>query len=86
MKFRTCREAAEELNEEFGVNQSHLKRGCMEGKYPSMKIGNRLLVDVDALRPILERERQDRQGLLSTTAGSATGATCGRSPQGAKEK
>ncbi len=67
MKFRTCREAAEELNEEFGVNQSHLKRGCMEGKYPSMKIGNRLLVDVDALRPILERERQDQQGLLSTT-------------------
>lgn len=67
MKFRTCREAAEELNDEFGVNQSQLKRGCMEGKYPSMKIGNRLLVDVDALKPILARERRERMELLSTT-------------------
>lgn len=67
MKLMTCTEACKHLEDEFGMTASQLKRGCLAGKYPWMKIGNRMLVDVDALLPILTKERQEMKTLLSTT-------------------
>lgn len=65
MKLMTCREASEALREQYGITQGQVKRGCLNGKYPYLKVGNRLLVDLDVLRPILDGEQQ-RQQLLST--------------------
>ena len=52
MKLRTLNEAAAEL----GVKRERLRRGVAEGRYPFMQWGNRRLVDIDALGPILAAE------------------------------
>ncbi len=54
MKMRTLNEAAEEL----GLKRHLLRKGITDGRYPSMVWGNRRLVDVDQLRPIVEAERR----------------------------
>ena len=64
MKLMTCREASEALREQYGITQGQIKRGCEANKYPYLKIGNRLMVDVDKLREILDGE-QKRQQLQS---------------------
>ena len=65
MKLMTCREASMQLTE-YGVTLSRLKRGCMSGKYPYLRIGNRVLVDLDVLLPLVAEERDNRE-LLSTS-------------------
>lgn len=65
MKLMTCREASLQLTE-YGVTLSRLKRGCMSGKYPYLRIGNRVLVDLDVLLPLVAEERDNRE-LLSTS-------------------
>lgn len=64
MKLMTCREASRHLAD-YGVTQSKIKRGCEAGKYPFLRVGNRILVDLDALMPIVEEEGR-RLELLST--------------------
>lgn len=54
MKLRTINEAARAL----GISVTRLRRGIAAGKYPSVQWGNRALVDLDVLGPILEEERQ----------------------------
>ncbi len=66
MKLMTCREASAALREEYGVTQLQLKRRCLADKCPHIRIGNRLLVDVDVLRTLLDEERQ-REQLMGTT-------------------
>ena len=53
MRMRTLNEAAGEL----GTTRDKLRRGIIAGRYPSMKWGNRTLVDVDVLRPLLDAEK-----------------------------
>lgn len=52
MKIRTLNEAAAEL----GTTRDRLRRGIAAGKYPFMTWGNRYLVDVDLIAPILAAE------------------------------
>lgn len=54
MKLRTLNEAAAAL----GVTRRKLREGIRKGLYPAIQWGNRLLVDVDELGPIIEAERQ----------------------------
>ena len=65
MRMMTCREASEEL-QSYGVTKDRIKRGCLEGKYPHIRIGNRILVDVDMLEEIVSKEMRNKDDLLST--------------------
>ncbi|MEG0742814.1 MAG: hypothetical protein RR521_11320 [Clostridia bacterium] len=49
MKLKTIRDAAETLH----VSEGRLRRAAMAGEVPTMKLGNRALVDVDAARLVL---------------------------------
>lgn len=49
MKFKTIRDAAEAL----GVSEERLRRAVRAGEVPSMKLGNRSVVDIDAAAGIL---------------------------------
>lgn len=64
MKMMTCREASEVLAE-YGMTASRLKRECLNDQLPCMRVGNRVMVDVDVLRVILEK-RREQDDLLST--------------------
>ena len=55
MKLRTLNEAAVELE----ISRTRLRRGIQEGKYPYLQWGNRMLVDIDILLPLLEAEGTD---------------------------
>lgn len=57
MRLRTLNEAAEEL----GLTRRQLRIGIREGRYPAIQWKNRLLVDLDQLIPIVERERRQRE-------------------------
>lgn len=52
MRIRTLNEAAAEL----GTTRDRLRRGIAAGKYPFLNWGNRYLVDVELLEPILAAE------------------------------
>lgn len=74
MKLRTINEAAREL----GIPVHRLRRGIQAGKYPSLRWGNRVLVDLDALKPILEEERRqsaDADAVDLNTCADAIGVT-----------
>jgi len=55
MKLRTLNEAVAEL----GTSRMRLRRGIQAGKYPCLQWGNRMLVDIDVLGPMLEAEDAD---------------------------
>lgn len=64
MKLRTLNEAADAL----GMTRRKLRAGIEAGKYPALNWGNRLLVDMDALGPIVDAERRQRErheGMIS---------------------
>lgn len=63
MKMRTLNEAAAEL----GTAREKLRRGIAAGKYPAMRWGNRYLVDIEALAPILKEEAA-RQNMVGISA------------------
>ena len=52
MKYATPREAAKLL----GIAAQRIRRNAQSGIYPFMMIGSHMVVDVDAIREILERE------------------------------
>ena len=52
MKMRTLNEAAEAL----GTTRHRLRRGIDAGRYPQLKWGNRVLVDLDVIGPIIQAE------------------------------
>ena len=52
MKLRTLNEAAEAL----GTNRTRLRKGVVDGRYPCLKWGNRYLVDLEVVGPIIEEE------------------------------
>lgn len=52
MKMRTLNEAADAL----GTTRHRLRRGIEAGRYPAMKWGTRLLVDLDVIEPIVRAE------------------------------
>ena len=54
MKLRTVTDAAEAL----GLSRRKLKTGIQTGKYPCLHWHGRTLVDMDALAPIVEEERE----------------------------
>lgn len=56
MRIRTLNEAADAL----GTNRARLRRGVLDGRYPYFKWGNRYLVDLDTLGPIIEQEDAEK--------------------------
>ena len=62
MRMRTINEAAEAL----GVTGYRLRQGIQSGRYPSLKLGRRRLVDLDALAPIVEAEEANRESWTGT--------------------
>lgn len=68
MKLRTIRDAAEML----GVNENRVRRAARDGRIPSMKLGNRTLVDVDAARGVLSPEPE---GVKIDVVSEETGLT-----------
>lgn len=62
MRIRTINEAAEAL----GVTGYRLRQGIQSGRYPSLKLGLRRLVDLDLLTPIIEAEEADRESWTGT--------------------
>ena len=52
MRIRTLNEAAEAL----GCSRARLRSGVLEGRYPHMMWGNRYLVDLDVVAPIVAAE------------------------------
>lgn len=57
MKLRTLNEAAEALN----LTRRQLRMGIESGRYPALSWGNRLLIDLDEIAPIVAQERQQRE-------------------------
>lgn len=68
MKLRTIRDAAEML----GVNENRVRRAARDGLIPSMQLGNRTLVDVDAARGVLSPEPE---GVKIDVVSEETGLT-----------
>ena len=68
MKLRTIRDAAEML----GVNENRVRRAARDGRIPSMQLGNRTLVDVDAARGVLSPEPE---GVKIDVVSEETGLT-----------
>lgn len=56
MRLRTLNEAAEAL----GVSRRRLREGIRRGIYPAVPWKNRLLVDIDELKAIIEKEDAER--------------------------
>lgn len=54
MRLKTMTEAAKLL----GVSRRRLKAGIDDGRYPSLRFGSRIMVDVDVLRPIIFKENR----------------------------
>lgn len=69
MRMRTINEAAEELN----VPRKRITDGIEEGRYPCMNWGRRRLVDVDALRTLLQREEIEGCYVSISEAAKAVG-------------
>lgn len=65
MRLRTCREASEAVADICAISPKVIRRGCVDGLYPCLQVGNRMLVDVDALREILTDEG-NRANLIGT--------------------
>ena len=57
MKLRTLKEATEIL----GVSRKYLRDGVTEGRYKAFYWGNRMLLDVEELEPIIAEERRQRE-------------------------
>ena len=71
MRLRTINEAAALLD----VSARHLRRGIREGRYAYIQVGNRQIVDVDELGPIIETERATvgiREAMALTGLSEAT--------------
>lgn len=64
MRLMTCREASQALSR-YGITTAQIKRGCADGRYPHMRVGNRIVVDVDALAELLD-QLGDLSSLIST--------------------
>lgn len=60
VRIRTLNEAAELL----GTTRHRLRRGIDAGRYPSLRWQNRLLVDVDAVGPIVAAEDREAEALV----------------------
>ena len=60
MRMRTLNEAAEAL----GTTRHRLKQGIDGGKYPAMRWGSRVLVDLDAIGPIIAAEDAEAERLV----------------------
>lgn len=65
MRLRTCREASEAVADICAISPKAIRRGCVDGVYPCLQVGNRMLVDVDALRDALTAAG-NRTSLIST--------------------
>lgn len=80
MKIRTMNEAAAKL----GCTRAHLVRGIKSGKYSAMRWGTRTLVDVDALRPIIEDERRRAAMIGVRECAARTGLSLDQVRRGAR--
>lgn len=62
MKMMTCREASQAMLAEHAlrITAARIRQGCTSGKYPYMLVGNRVLVDFDAICPLLMTEYADK--------------------------
>lgn len=69
MRMRTINEAAEELN----VPRKRIADGIKDGRYPCMNWGRRRLVDVDALRKLLQHEELEGCYVSISEAAKAVG-------------
>ena len=70
MRIRTLNEAAAAL----GISRHRLRRGIAAGRYPTLPWGNRALVDLDAIEPIVAAENAEAEktvgvGQLSALTG-----------------
>lgn len=62
MKMMTCREASQAMLAEHAlrITAARIRQGCTSGKYPYMLVGNRVMVDFDAICPLLMTEYADK--------------------------
>lgn len=77
MNFRTIREAAEMLN----ISESRMRRAVNDGRVPSLKLGNRAVVDVDVAAGFFA----DDGGVSITEVSKATGLTVSAIRSGIEE-
>lgn len=70
MKFLTIRDAAEALD----VPEHRLRRDIRDGKTPHMKLGNRAVIDVDAVRALYPKRETINIQELSRQTGLTQGA------------
>ena len=83
MKFMRPADAAKALSE-YGVSYGQIKRRALQGRFPYIKIGSHMMVDVDAAAAILANERADE--LLNTEElSAATGLSASAIRRGVSE-
>lgn len=72
MKFMTPREAAAHLSE-YGLSVEQARRRAKSGEYPHIYVGGRMLIDVDAVRPMLEARGEHAQTISTAELSAALG-------------
>lgn len=71
MKMRTLNEAAQEL----GTTRAYLRTGVLSGKFPCYRWGNRYLVDLDIIGPIVAAEKNTADTISAKDCALAIGLT-----------
>ena len=84
MKFMTPADAAAALNE-YAVSEGQIKRGARRGRFPYIKIGSHMMVDVDAAAAILAKEREDDALMNTEELSAATGLSASAIRRGVSE-
>ncbi|MEG1358362.1 MAG: hypothetical protein RSE23_01735 [Clostridia bacterium] len=59
MRMATTNEAAEALKK-YGVTPQAIRSGIKSGRYTCLRLGKRMMVDLDALEPLVASEHQQR--------------------------
>lgn len=79
MKFMTIPETAKHLDTDTQV----LRRGVQSGKYPFIKVGNRVLLEIEGTKAVVAKEARD--GLSIEEVHNMTGLSIGTIRRGIKE-
>lgn len=79
MKFMTIPETAKH----FKMDVQVIRRGVQSGKYPFIKVGNRVLLETETMQAIVEAEA--RKGLSIDEVHEMTGLSIGTIRRGIKE-
>lgn len=84
MRFMTPNDAATALSE-YAISEGQIKRGAQRGRFPYIKVGSRMMVDVDAAAAILAKEREDDNLMNTEQLSVATGLSASAIRRGVAE-